>query len=105
MNAGAMPKAHPAGRKNERQTYLLCCATRHDRSMAYERTRALFLKAEATDGLEIEWAWAIYRLPSRTLVLRSIPAYADCPQALAAGKIVAADIGRRLGILIVDEVG
>ena len=70
--------------------------------MAYVRTHALFLRAEATDGLEIEWAWAIHRLPSRTLILRSLPAYADCPQALAAGGIVAADIGRRLGILIAD---
>lgn len=73
--------------------------------MAYVRTHALFLRVEATDGLEIKWAWAIYRLPSRTLVLRSIPTYADGAQALAAGGIVAADIGRRLGVLIVDGVG
>lgn len=65
---------------------------------------SLSLTVEANDE-ERAWSWVIRQEPNRTVLLRSHPEYADRTEALEAGGTAAAKIGRRLGILTVDEVG
>ena len=69
-----------------------------------DRTPSLSLSVEANAGGQA-WAWVVHQEPDRMVLLRSQPEYTDRTEALEAGGAAAAKIGRRLGILIVDEVG